>query len=65
MTSDPNMKRMISFLISREEVHKRLLQKALTLIRETGPPEELNELIYDYKMSLQILEINNGPKLQL
>ena len=56
MTSDPNMKRMISFLISREEVHKRLLQKALTLILETSPPEELNELIYDYKVSLQILE---------
>lgn len=55
-TSDPNMKRMINFLIGREEVHKRLLQKALTLIRETGSPEEFNELIYDYKMSLQILE---------
>lgn len=56
MTSDPNMKRMINFLIGREEVHKRLLQKALTLIRETGSQEEFNELIYDYKMSLQVLE---------
>ncbi|MDR3600253.1 MAG: manganese catalase family protein [Desulfosporosinus sp.] len=55
MTSDPNMKRMINFLIGREEVHKRLLQKALTLIRETGSPEEFNELIYNYKMSLQVL----------
>ena len=56
MTNDPNMKRMINFLISREEVHRRLLQKALTLICETGSAEEFNKLIYDYKMSLQILE---------
>ncbi|SPF46136.1 fragment of manganese-dependent catalase (part 2/2) [Candidatus Desulfosporosinus infrequens] len=56
MTSDPNMKRMINFLIGREEVHKRLLQKALTLTYATGLPEEFNELIYEYKMSLQILE---------
>ena len=56
MTGDPNMKRMINFLIGREEVHKRLLQKALALIRKTGSPEEFNELIYDYKISLQILE---------
>ena len=56
LTNDPNMKRMINFLISREEVHKRLLQKAQTLIRDSGLPEDFNELIYDYKMSLQILE---------
>lgn len=56
LTSDPNMKRMINFLIGREEVHKRLLQKAQILIRDTGSPEDFNELIYDYKMSLQVLE---------
>ncbi|TGE33673.1 manganese catalase family protein [Desulfosporosinus sp. Sb-LF] len=56
LTSDPNMKKMIGFLISREEVHKRLLQRAQTLIREFGSPEEFNRLIYDYKMSLQVLE---------
>lgn len=55
-TNDPNMKRMINFLISREEVHKRLFQKALTLTRDMGSSEEFNELIYEYKMSLQILE---------
>jgi len=43
-------------LISRGEVHKRLLKKAQKLIRENGSPEEFNELIYDYKMSLQVLE---------
>ncbi|MDR3539451.1 MAG: hypothetical protein P4L69_00545 [Desulfosporosinus sp.] len=41
---------------NQQEAHKRLLQKELTLIRETGQPEEFNESIYDYKMSLQILE---------
>ena len=56
LTSDPNMKRMINFLIGREEVHKRLLQRAQTLIRDSGSPEDFNELIYDYKMSLQVLE---------
>jgi spore coat protein JC len=56
MTSDPNMRRMINFLIGREEVHRRLLKKALKLIRETDSAEEFNKLIYDYKMSLQILE---------
>lgn len=56
MTNDPNMKRMINFLITREEVHKRLLLKAQMLISESTSSEEYNELIYDYKMSLQILE---------
>ena len=56
MTSDSNMKRLISFLIGRENVHKRLLLKAQSLFGETSPPEEFTELIYDYKISLQILE---------
>jgi len=56
LTNDPNMKQMINFLIGREEVHKRLLQKAQILIRNIGSPEDFNELIYDYKMSLQVLE---------
>jgi len=56
LTNDPNMKQMINFLIVREEVHKQLLQKAQILIRDSGSPEDFNELIYDYKMSLQVLE---------
>ncbi len=56
LTSDPNMKRMIKFLITREEVHKKLLQRAKKLISNNGPSEDFNELIYDYKMSLQVLE---------
>lgn len=56
LTSDPHMRRLNKFLSNREEVHKRLLQKAQMLIREIGSTEEFNELIYDYKISLQILE---------
>ena len=56
LTNDPNMKRMLNFLIGREEVHKRLLQKAQILIRDIGSPEDFGELIYNYRMSLQVLE---------
>lgn len=55
-TSDPHMKRLNKFLGNREEVHRRLLQKAQTLIYKIGSPDEFNELIYEYKVSLQILE---------
>ena len=56
MTCDSNMKRLICFLIGREDVHKRLLQKAQSLYGEASSQEEFTELIYDYKVSLQILE---------
>ena len=56
LTSDPNIKLLINFLIRRGEVHKRLLQKAQMLIRDTRPSEDFNELIHEYKMSLQVLE---------
>jgi len=56
LASDPNMRLMINFLIRRGEVHKRLLQKAQLLIRDTRPSEDFNELIHEYKMSLQVLE---------
>lgn len=56
MTNDLNMKKMIKFLISRGEVHKHLLKKAQKLLRENRSPEEFTGLIYDYKMSLQVLK---------
>jgi len=56
LTRDPHMQRMINFLIGREEVHKHLLQKAQILIRDIGSPEDFSELIYEYKMSLQVLK---------
>lgn len=56
LTSDLHMKKLIKFLIEREEVHKYLLKKAQKLLRDNGSQEAFNELIYDYKMSLQVLK---------
>lgn len=56
LTSDSHMKQLSKFLSKREAVHKLLLQKAQVLIRKIASPDEFNELIYDYKISLQILE---------
>ena len=56
LTSDPNMRKMIKFLINREEVHIRLLQRAQNLMCEPGSSEDYNGLIYEYRMSLQVLE---------
>ncbi|MHB1404381.1 MAG: manganese catalase family protein [Desulfitobacteriaceae bacterium] len=54
MTNDPGLKQMISFLGSREDVHKHLFQKAQALILQNAAPEHFNQLIYEYKASLQM-----------
>lgn len=56
MTHDPGLKKMISFLGSREDVHKHLFQKARDLILKGAPPEQYSELILEYKMSLKASE---------
>lgn len=56
MTNDPGLKRMINFLGGREDVHKHLFQKAQLLIRQGASSEQFSGLIYEYKMSLQVLE---------
>ncbi|AET66404.1 Mn-containing catalase [Desulfosporosinus orientis DSM 765] len=56
LTNDVYMKKLLKFLIERGEVHKYLLKKAQKLIKKNGSQEEFNELIYDYKMSLQVLK---------
>ncbi|TGE33552.1 manganese catalase family protein [Desulfosporosinus sp. Sb-LF] len=53
MTNDPGLKKMISFLGGREDVHKHLFQKAQMLIQSSAPLEQFNELIVSYKMSFQ------------
>lgn len=53
MTNDPGLKKMISFLGSREDVHKHLFQRAQQLIQLAAPPDQYNELIIAYKSSLQ------------
>lgn len=56
MTNDPDLKNMISFLGSREDVHKHLFQRAQVLIQHSAPLEQFNELIIEYTMSLRTFE---------
>lgn len=51
MTHDPGLKQMISFLGSREDVHKHLFQRAQALIMQGAGIEQFNQLIYDYQAS--------------
>lgn len=54
MTNDPGLKQMISFLGSREDVHKHLFQRAQALILQGAGVDQFSSLIYDYKASLQV-----------
>jgi len=56
IAGDGGIKKLLNFLIAREEVHKKLLLKAQGLIEREAPQDQFNELIYDYRMSLQVLE---------
>jgi len=56
MTNDPSLKKMINFLGNREDVHKHLFQRAQILITHSAPPDQFNELIIAYKLSLQTFE---------
>jgi len=51
MTNDPSLKQMLSFLGSREDVHKHLFQKAQTLILQGTNPDQFKQLISEYKVS--------------
>ncbi len=56
MTGDPNLKRMIQFLINREEVHQRLFKKTGILITQGASNEQFSTLIHEYKMSLRVVK---------
>ncbi|KLU63014.1 putative manganese catalase [Peptococcaceae bacterium CEB3] len=56
MTNDPGLKAMISFLGSREDVHKYLFEKAQMMLLRAAAPNEFSGLIYEYRRSLQTLE---------
>jgi len=51
MTNDPSLKQMISFLGSREDVHKHLFQKAQALILQRSNSNQFKQLISEYKLS--------------
>lgn len=52
MTNDPSLKKTISFLGSREDVHKYLFEKAQALILQGAAPQQFSELVIEYKKSL-------------
>ena len=56
ITQDMGLQRLFSFLAMREGIHKRLLQKTQILFQQGGTSEQFSELIYEYKMSLQVLD---------
>ncbi|SHN86667.1 manganese catalase family protein [Desulfitobacterium chlororespirans] len=56
MTQDPGVKRLLTFLARREGVHQRLLYRCYKVLTEGGTSEQYMEIIYEYKMSLQVLE---------
>ncbi len=51
MTEDPGLKKMISFLGGREDVHKYLFEKSQILIYKGAGPEQFKSLIKEYRMS--------------
>lgn len=56
MTQDPGVKRLLSFLAHREGVHQKLLYQSHKVMTEGGTSEQYMDIIYEYKMSLQVLE---------
>lgn len=56
LTRDDGLIKMIEFLIRREQVHQRLLEQAVRCLDGLEPADKYPELIYEYKMSLQVLE---------
>jgi spore coat protein JC len=56
LTSDSGVKRVLAFLARREGVHQSLLKRARKTLADGGASEQYLEIIYDYKMSLQVLD---------
>lgn len=56
LTRDDNLKRMIQFLINREDVHQRLVKKAGILVAQAASNEQFSTLIHEYKMSLRVMK---------
>ncbi|AGA68738.1 Mn-containing catalase [Desulfitobacterium dichloroeliminans LMG P-21439] len=56
LTQDPGVKRLLSFLARREGIHQKLLYRCHKVMMEGGSSEHYMGIIYDYKMSLQVLD---------
>ncbi|AHF06402.1 manganese catalase family protein [Desulfitobacterium metallireducens] len=55
-TKDPGIRKILHFIGRREEIHQSLLVRSRKLMIEGACNGQYNQLIYDYKMSLQVLE---------
>lgn len=56
MTKDPGVRKIIHFLAHREGVHQNLFIRSRKCMAEGLSNEHYSQIIYDYKMSLQVLE---------
>lgn len=56
MANDTYLKRIIQFLFEREEIHRRLMKKAGTLLAQGAGNDLLSGLIHEYKMSLRVVK---------
>lgn len=55
LTNDPGVKQLLAFLARREGIHQSLLNRSRKILGGKSQ-EQFTEIIYDYKMSLQVLE---------
>lgn len=55
-TKDPGVQKILQFLSHREGIHQSLLIRSHKMMEEGAPNDQFHQLIYDYKMSLQVLE---------
>ena len=56
MARDPGVRKILGFIARREGIHQTLLIRSRRFLVEGVPLEQFNGIIYDYKMSLQVLE---------
>jgi Mn-containing catalase len=56
LTGDVHIKRMLKFLIDREETHLTILKRSAALLAQEAGNEHFSALIHDYKMSLRIVK---------
>lgn len=55
-TEDPEIQKILRFLARREEIHQSLIDRSRKLMIKGAANGLYNQLIYDYKISLQVLE---------
>jgi Mn-containing catalase len=56
LTNDTYLKKMMRFLLDREDIHQKLLEKTITLLAQNAGNEQLASLIHEYKMSLRVIK---------